>query len=49
MNETRKPVINLYGQPEIETFYRFIYENGLRGEALVALKLIQDRLKLKQE
>ena len=47
MNETRKPISNLYGQSEIESFYRFIYENGLRVEACMALKLIKSRLNLK--
>ena len=48
MNETRKPVANIYGQQEIESFYRFVYENGLRAEAHLVLKLIQSRLNMKQ-
>ena len=48
MSEVRKSITNLYGQPEIESFYRFIYENGLRAEAHTALKLIQRRLNLKK-
>ena len=48
MNETRKPVANIYGYQEIESFYRFVYENGLRKEAYMALKLIQRRLNLKR-
>ena len=48
MNEIRKPVANLHRQQEIEKFYRFIYENGLRVEARTALKIIQRRLNLKK-
>ena len=47
MSETGKLITNLYGQQEIEKFYRFVYENGLRAEAYTALKLIQSRLNLK--
>ena len=48
MSETRQAITNLYGQQEIEKFYRFIYENGLQKEAYTALKMIHRRLNSKK-